>query len=159
MAFLQATKKNSGKLPKLWKYNEVIPYPGANGGRPWQSVVAWRQALAAAAWRRLDVRDGAQGPLVGEARTRRVVSRPHRRPPGAEALVPVLRSRARAQAAVVPVADARSQTVPEPALEECARVAQAAHRIEACRQRSTSAAGWAAEEGRQQLPENLSWKG
>src|SRR5216683_6812759 len=42
---------------------------GRHPTRPWQSVVAWSQALDDAAWRRLDVRDGSKGPLVVEVQT------------------------------------------------------------------------------------------
>ena len=115
---------------------------------PWQSVVAWSQALDDAAWRRLDVRDGSQGPLVVEVVKRRVVSRTHRRQQGDEALLTVIRDRDRDQDAVVNVDYSLSNTVPETSLEELARVAKAEHRIEACLQRSMSAAGLADYEGR-----------
>jgi hypothetical protein len=52
--------------------------------RPWQSVAAWSQSLAEETWCRIDVRDGAKGPLVVEAVKRRVVSRTHRRQQGDE---------------------------------------------------------------------------
>ncbi len=47
--------------------------------RPWQSVKTWAESLGTAAWRRVDVRDGAKGPLVVDVVKRRVVSRTHRR--------------------------------------------------------------------------------
>ena len=99
------------------------PPPEAGGKgrpppRPWQSVVAWSQALEEAAWRRIDVRDGSQGPLVVEAVKRRGVSRTHRRQQGDEELLTVIRSRDRDQDEVGKVDDYLSQTVPEPALEE-----------------------------------------
>ena len=129
------------------------PPPEAGGKghpppRPWHSVVAWSQALEDAAGRRLDVRDGSPGPLVGEAVKRRRVSRTHRRQQGDEAWVTGLRSRARDQDEVVQGDYSLSHTVPETALEEFARVAKAAHRIAAGLQRSKSAAGVAAAEGR-----------
>src|SRR5216684_8763845 len=68
---------------------------GRRPARPWHSVQAWGQALAATAWRCLDVRDGVKGPLVVEIVTRRVVSRTHRRQQGDEELLVVIRSRDR----------------------------------------------------------------
>src|SRR5438876_4594242 len=35
---------------------------GRRSQRPWHNVEAWGQALAAEAWRRIDVRDGSKGP-------------------------------------------------------------------------------------------------
>jgi SRSO17 transposase len=121
---------------------------GRHPTRPWQSVVAWSQALDDAAWRRIAVRDGSKGPLVVEVVKRRVVSRTHRRQQGDEALLTVIRSRDRDQDEVVKAASSLSNTVPETSLEELARVAKAAHRIEACLQRSKSEAGLADDEGR-----------
>jgi SRSO17 transposase len=124
------------------------PPPEARGKgrrpqRPWQSVAAWSQALDEAAWRRIDVRDGAKGPLVVEVVKRRVVSRTHRRQQGAEELLAVMRYRDRDQDEVVKVDYYLSNAVPETPLEELARVAKAEHRIEACLQRSKSEAGLA----------------
>jgi len=121
---------------------------GRRPTRPWQSVAAWSQSLDEAAWRRIDVRDGAKGPLVVEVVKRRVVSRSHRRQQGDEALLAVMRSRDRDQDAVVKVDYSLSNAVPETPLGELARVAKAAHRIEACLQRSKSEAGVADDEGR-----------
>jgi hypothetical protein len=59
-------------------------------------VEQWSQGLSDAAWQRIDVRDGSQGPLVVEVVKRRVGSRPPRRQQGPEALVVGRRSRARA---------------------------------------------------------------
>ena len=116
---------------------------GRHPTRPWQSVVAWSQALDDAAWRRIDVRDGSQGPLVVEVVKRRVVSRTHRRQQGDEELVTVIRYRDRDQDEVGQVDSYLSNTVPETSLEELARVAKAEHRIEECRQRSKSEVGLA----------------
>jgi SRSO17 transposase len=44
--------------------------------RPWQSVKTWAESLGTEAWRRVDVRDGAKGPLVVDVVKRRVVSSP-----------------------------------------------------------------------------------
>jgi len=124
------------------------PGKGRRPQRSWHSVEVWSQSLDEAAWRRLDGRDGAQGPLVVEVVKRRGVSRTPRRQQGAEALLAVLRSRDREQDEVVKVDDSLSHAVPETPLGELARVAQAAHRIEACLQRSKSEAGLAEYEGR-----------
>src|SRR5512145_378558 len=126
---------------------EVEP-PAASGRgrrsqRPWQSVEVWGQSLADETWRRIDVRDGAKGPLVVEAVKRRVVSRTHRRQQGDEELLVVLRYRDRDNQQVVKVDDYLSNAVPETPLWEFARVAKAEHRIEACLQRSKSEAGLA----------------
>src|SRR5713101_7128821 len=116
---------------------------GRRPGRSWHSVQAWSQALDATAWRRLDVRDGANGPLVVEIVKRRVVSRTHRRQQGDEELLAVMRYRDRDQDQVVKVDYSLYNAVPETPLGELARVAKAEHRIEACLQRSKSEAGLA----------------
>jgi SRSO17 transposase len=136
-------------VPSHTTIRDLETPPPAYGGtgrhptRPWQSVVAWSQALDDAAWRRIDVRDGSKGPLGVEVVKRRVVSRTHRRQQGDEELLTVIRSRDRDQEAVVKVDYSLSNAVPETALEELARVAKAAHRIEECLQRSKSEAGLA----------------
>ena len=76
---------------------------GRRPQRPWQSVAVWSQSLADEAWRRIDVRDGAKGPLVVDVVKRRVVSRTHRRQQGDEELVVVLRYRDRDNQQVVKV--------------------------------------------------------
>jgi SRSO17 transposase len=116
---------------------------GRRPTRPGHSVQAWSQALDATAWRRIDVRDGAKGPLVVEIVKRRVVSRTHRRQQGDEELLAVLRYRDRDQDKVVKVDYYLSNAVPETPLWELARVAKAEHRIEECLQRSKSEAGLA----------------
>jgi hypothetical protein len=97
----------------------------------------------AAVWQRIDVRDGAKGPLVVEMVKRRVVSRNHRRQQGDEELLTVIRYRDRDQDQVVKVDYYLSNADPETSLEELARVAKAEHRIEECLQRSKSEAGLA----------------
>jgi len=116
---------------------------GRPGQRPWHSVEAWSQALGEESWQRIDVRDGSKGPLVVEAVKRRVVSRTHRRQPGAEETLVVIRSRDRDQQEVVKVDYYLSNAVPETPLGECARGAKADHRMEECLQRSKSEAGLA----------------
>ena len=109
--------------------------------RPWQGVATWTTSLGDEAWRRIDGRDGSKGPLVVEVVTRRVVSRTHRRQQGDEELLVVIRSRDRDQAQVVQGDYSLSNAAPATPLGELARVAKAAHRIEACMQRSKSEAG------------------
>jgi len=116
--------------------------------RPWQSVKTWAESRGTAAWRRVDVRDGATGPLVVDGVKRRVVSRTHRRQQGDEELLAVIRSRARDQAQVVKVDSSLSNAVPQAQLAELARVAKAEHRSEACMQRRKSEAGLADYAGR-----------
>jgi hypothetical protein len=121
--------------------------PSASSGRgchptpPWQRVEAWSAALAEGAWKRIDVRDGSKGPLVVDVVTRRVVARTPRRQQGDEELFVVLRYRDRDNQQVVQVDCSLSNAAPETPLWQLARVAKAEHRIEACLQRSTSAAG------------------
>src|SRR5438128_5438651 len=103
---------------------------GRRPTRPWQSVAAWSQSLGDEAWRRIDVRDGSKGPLVVEVVKRRVVSRTHRRQPGDEGMVVVIRYRDRDQEQVVKVDYSLSNAPPETPLWEFARVAKAEHRIE-----------------------------
>jgi len=124
----------------------ALPEYGGKGRRPtrpWHSVQAWSEALDASAWQRLDVRDGAKGPLVVEIVKRRVVSRHHRRQQGDEELLAVIRYRDRDQDQVVKVDYYLSNAEPETPLWELARVAKAEHRIEECLQRGKSEAGLA----------------
>src|SRR6266571_1995712 len=109
--------------------------------RPWQSVKTWAESLGTAAWRRVDVRDGATGPLVVDVVKRRGVSRTHRRQQGDAELLAVIRSRARDQEQVVKGDYSLSNTVPQTQRAEVARVAKAEHRSEACMQRRKSEAG------------------
>lgn len=121
---------------------------GRQPKRPWQSVAVWRQGLDEEAWQRVDVRDGSKGPLVVEVVKRRVVSRTHRRQQGDEALLVVIRYRDRDNQQVVKVDYDLSNAAPETPQGALARVAKAAHRIEACIQRSKSEAGLADDEVR-----------
>ena len=121
---------------------------GRRPTRPWPSVQAWRQALDASAWQRLEARDGAKGPVVVARVTRRVVSREHRRQQGDAELLVVIRSRDRDHAQVVTVDDPLANADPETPLGEFGRVAKAEHRIAACLQRSKSEVGVADYAGR-----------
>jgi len=116
---------------------------GHHPQRSWQRVEQWATALAEDAWRRVDVRDGAKGPLVVDIVKRRVVSRTPRRQQGDEEMVVVLRYRDRDNQQVVQVDFYLSHAAPATPLWEFARVAKAEHRIEECLQRSKSEAGLA----------------
>jgi SRSO17 transposase len=116
---------------------------GRRPTRPWHSVQAWSQAVEASTWQRIDVRDGAKGPLVVEIVKRRVVSRNHRRQQGDEELLTVIRYRDREQDTVVKIDYYLSNADPATPLGELARVAKAEHRIEECLQRGKSEAGLA----------------
>lgn len=89
------------------------------------------------------MRHGSQGPLVVAAVKRRVVSRTHRRQPGDEEMLVVLRYRDRDQHEVVQVDYDLANAAPETPVWEFARVANAEHRIAACLQSRKSAAGLA----------------
>jgi SRSO17 transposase len=121
---------------------------GRQPKRPWHSVAVWRQGLDEEAWQRVDVRDGSKGPLVVEVVKRRVVSRTHRRQQGDEDLLVVIRYRDRDHQQVVQVDYYLSKAAPATPQGALARVAKAAHRLEACLQRSKSEAGLAAYEVR-----------
>jgi SRSO17 transposase len=116
---------------------------GRQPQRPWQSVEQWSQALSDDAWKRIDVRDESQGPLVVEVVKRRVVSRTHRRQQGHEERVVVMRYRDRDNQQVVKIDYSLSKAAPETPLWQFAPVAKAEHRIEDCRQHSKSEAGLA----------------
>jgi SRSO17 transposase len=124
------------------------PEPASSGKgrrpkRPWQSVSEWADGLEEASWKRLEVRDGSKGPLVVEAVKCRVVSRTHRRQPGDEERLVVIRYRHRDEQQVVKVDYYLSNAPAATGLWEWARVAKAAHRIEECLERSKSEAGLA----------------
>ncbi len=116
---------------------------GRRPPRPWHRVDPWATSLAEDAWRRVDVRDGATGPLVVDIVKRRVVSRTPRRQQGDEEMVVVMRYLDRDNQRVVKVDFYLSNAAPETLLWAFARVAKAEHRIEECLQRSKSEAGLA----------------
>jgi SRSO17 transposase len=99
--------------------------------------------VEASPWQRVEVRDGAKGPLVIEIVKRRVVSTNHRRQQGDEELWTVIRSRDRDQDQVVKIDSYLSNVDPATPLWEVARVATAEHRSEEWLQRGKSAAGLA----------------
>lgn len=120
--------------------------------RPWQRVDHWAALLPRRAWTPVDVRDGSKGPLVIEIVKRRVVGRNHRRQPGHEEVLVVIRYRDRENRRVVKTDYYLSNASADVELAEFARVAKAEHRIEQCIQRAKSEAGLADYEVRH-------WKG
>src|SRR5713101_2573442 len=116
---------------------------GRRPQRPWQGVDTWATSLDDDAWRPVDVRDGAKGPLVVDVVKRRVVSRTPRRQQGHEEMLVVMRDRDRDNQQVVQVDYSLSNAEPKTPLWAFARVAKAEHRIEECLQRSKSEAGLA----------------
>jgi len=129
------------------------PYSGRgrHPKRPWTGVNAWTDERDEGDWTVVDVRDGAKGPLIVEALTRRVVARTEKRQEGPEEVLVVLRSRDRDQC-VIQTDFYLSNAPPDTPKTEFARVAKAEHRIEECLQRAKSEAGLADYEVRH-------WKG
>lgn len=119
---------------------ETPSYEG-HGRRPkrrFEQVRAWCDSLSDEAWTRLEVRDGAKGPLEVEIVKRRVVAKIDRQIGPEETLV-VIRS-ANEEGVLKHdyyLTNARADTP----VAELARVANAEHRIEECLKRSKSEAG------------------
>ena len=120
--------------------------------RPWQRVDAWVASRDEGEWTEIDVRDGAKGPLLVEAITRRVAGRTPRRQQGHPEILVVIRYRDRDNAKVVKTDYHLSNASPDTPPEQFARVAKAENRIEECIRRSKSEAGLADYEVR-------NWKG
>src|ERR1700730_12773633 len=120
------------------------PYSGRGHRpqRPWQGIELWRTSLPEEAWTTIDVRDGSKGPLVVDMVKRRVVARTPQRQEGHEELLVVIRYRERDTQQVVKVDWYLSNGAVETSLTTFARVAKAAHRIEASPQQ---AAGYQTE--------------
>jgi SRSO17 transposase len=119
--------------------------------RPWQRVDAWAAAQPPEAWRSVEVRDGAKGPLTVEILTRRVVGRTPQHQEGHPEVLVVIRYRDRDRQ-ILKHDYYLSNASPHTSPAEFARVAKAEHRIEECLQRSKSEAGLADYEVR-------TWKG
>jgi SRSO17 transposase len=100
-----------------------------------------RAAFAEGDWTAIGVRDGEKGPLVVEASKRRVQARTATGDAGPEELLFVTRE---LQADKTYKSDYYlSNAAPETPLQELARVAKAAHRIEECLKRAKGEAGLA----------------
>lgn len=107
-----------------------------------QKISDWAAARPESAWTRIDVRDGAKGPLVVEIVSRRVQAKRSRRRNGPEELLVVARTRD-AEGNVEEVAYHFSNASPDTPQVELARVVKTGHRIEECLQRGKSEAGLA----------------
>lgn len=117
--------------------------PPKNPMRPWQHVSAWAETQPAAAWTKIDVRDGSKGPLVVQVLKRRVRPRHGQQESPDDELLVVIRYRDRDDRTVTKTDYYLSNADPETALAELARAAKAEHRIEECFQRAKSEAGLA----------------
>lgn len=125
--------------------SDPLPYSGRGRypSRPWTRVDKWRDARTKREWTKIDVRDGAKGPLIVEAIKRRVVARTNNRQEGHDEVLVVIRYRDRDNKKVLKTDFYLSNANAETELEEFARVAKAEQRIEECIQRSKSEAGLA----------------
>ena len=135
--FRPSARRFGRALPVSRAFEHVDPglrgsEPPESSGRgrrpkhPWQSVATWSQTRDDQAWRRMDVRDGAKGPLVVEIIKRRVASRTHRRQEGEEELLVVVqRDRERDNHRVVKMDYYLSNAAPDTPLWQCAKVAKA----------------------------------
>jgi SRSO17 transposase len=119
---------------------EGPPYAG-QGRRPkppFQPVRTWAEAVPAASWTRLTVRDGEKGPLEVEVVARRVESKVERRVVGFEEVLVVVRYEEKGKLKYDYHLSNAGRGTP---LAELARVAKAEHRIEECLKRGKSEAG------------------
>jgi SRSO17 transposase len=131
-------------VPSNTSIRDLEAEPPSYGGKgrhpkaPFQPVRAWCEALPAAAWSRLTVRDGEKGPLEVEIVKRRVESKVERRVVGFEELLVAVRCEEGGKLKYDYHLSNAAATTP---LSELARVAKAEHRIEECLKRSKSEAG------------------
>jgi SRSO17 transposase len=116
---------------------------GRHPKRPWTRVDKWVASLADDAWKTVDVRDGAKGPLTVQIVKRSVMGRTDKRQEGHEEVLIVIRYKDRDDQRVVKTDYYLSNASLEVDLTEFARAAKAEHRIEECIQRSKSEAGLA----------------
>jgi SRSO17 transposase len=124
---------------------DVPPPEYAGRGRrpktPFARLDRWRSGVSEEGWVAIEVRDGEKGPLMIEAIKRRVRARTATGGTGPEELLFVTRER---QSDKTYKFDYYlSNAARETALEELARVAKAAHRIEECLERAKGEAGLA----------------
>jgi SRSO17 transposase len=124
---------------------DELPPPYSGRGRhpksPFQRLDRRRAAFAEESWTRIEVRDGEKGPLVIEVLKRRVQARTPTGGTGPEELLFITRE---LQSDKTYKYDYYlSNADPATPLEELARVAKAAHRIEECFERAKGEAGLA----------------
>ena len=129
---------------------EVAPPEYAGRGRhpqvPFARWDRWCRALPESVWTRIEVRDGAKGPLVIDAVKRRIEARAETGGAGPEELLFLTRERQADN--TYKHDDYFSNAAPGTPLEELARVAKAEHRIEGCFERAKGEAGLAEDQGR-----------
>ena len=106
---------------------------------PFVRLDKWCAALPEDAWTKIEVRDGEKGPLVIDAVKCRVQARTERGGTGPEELLFVTRERQADNSFKLDYY--LSNAGPDVSLEELARVAKAAHRIEECFERAKGEAG------------------
>jgi SRSO17 transposase len=112
---------------------------GPHPQNPFVRVDSWCAALPESAWKTIDVRDGEKGPLTAEAVKCRVRARAPTGGTGPDEVLFITRER---QADGTFKHDYyMSNADPGVLLEELARVAKAAHRIEGCLKRAKGEAG------------------
>ncbi len=123
---------------------EADPPPYCGRGqppkRPFRQVRKWCESLPASAWTRVQVREGAKGPIEVEIVKRRVVAKIERKI-GPEEMLVVIRSLDEEKK--VKTDYYLSNAPPDTPLAEFAWVANAEHRIEECIKRAKSEAGMA----------------
>jgi SRSO17 transposase len=124
---------------------EVDPPPyngrGRKPNRPWTRVDQWTTSRTEGEWTKIDVRDGAKGPLIVDVVKRRVVARTDKRQEGHEEVLVVIQYKDRDDHRVVKTDYYLSNASPDTKLAEFARVAKDEHRIEECIQRAKGEAG------------------
>ncbi len=129
---------------------EVAPPESSGRGRhprvPFAWLEDWWGAVPEAAWTRIDVRDGENGPLVIESVTRRIQARTETGGTGPEELL--FRTRERQNANTDKHDSYFSTADPGPSRTELAWVAKAEHRIEQCLERAKGEAGLADDQVR-----------
>ncbi len=135
---------------------EVDPPPysgrGARPKRPWTRADQWVGGRDEDDWTRVDVRDGAKGPLIVEMVKRRVVARTEKRQEGHEEVLVVFRYKDRDDQRVIKTDYYLSNASLDTSEAAFARAAKAEQRVEECIQRAKSEAGLADYEVR-------NWKG
>jgi len=133
-------------VPSNTTIGDLQAEPAAYSGRGrgpkvgFQQVGKWCESLPASAWTRLEVRDGAKGPIEVEIVRRRVLAKIDGKTGPEETLVVI---RSLDEQKKVKTDYYLSNAPPETRLAEFARVANAEHRIEECIKRGKSQAGMA----------------
>ena len=109
--------------------------------RPWIRMDQWVAARESDEWTEINVRDGAQGPLIVEAMKRCVAAKDENKKEGHAEMFVVIRYRDRDANRIVKTDYYLSNASGDTSLSEFCRVAKAEHRIEECIQRGKSEVG------------------